>query len=86
MTGGGVPGMRAMWTAKGGAITSPLVAGGALFTAGSGHVEARDPATGRVVWRDTGIGRIHWASPVVVNGMLYIADESDSLMGYAPAP
>jgi hypothetical protein len=59
-----------------GSYTSPIVAGGLLFLAGSDGVSARDPLSGKVVWSSSqpsaggGIGPIHWQSPIVANGCL----------------
>lgn len=64
--------------------TSPIVANGVLFYAGSGFIAALDPHTGNEIWSDTGIGQIHWQSPIVVNGVLYVTDNTPALSAYAP--
>jgi hypothetical protein len=78
----GSPMLREVWRESAGG-TSPLLANGVLFLAGSGMIRALDPATGKLLWKDAGIGGIHWESPVVVNGVLYITDEAAMLHAYA---
>ncbi len=74
------------------AMTSPIIAGAVLFAAGDGTVQAFDPTTGRQLWdsRDASaggsIGQIHWESPIVVDGAVYIADESGSVTCYTLRP
>jgi hypothetical protein len=69
--------------------TTPVLAGGVLFAATSGAVLALDPSTGERLWSsDQGsaggsIDDIHWESPIVVNGRLYISDESGAMTAYA---
>jgi hypothetical protein len=47
-----------------------------------------DPSTGRRLWSSDqesaggSIGGIHWESPMVVNGRLYISDESGAMTAY----
>jgi outer membrane protein assembly factor BamB len=68
--------------------TTPVLAGGVLFAATDGAVLALDPSTGRRLWssdRDGvggSIGDIHWESPIVVNGRLYVSDESGVMSAY----
>jgi outer membrane protein assembly factor BamB len=83
VNGSGTPNLTKLWQTNAGA-TSPLVAGGLLYYAGSGGIRAVNAFSGRVLWQDTGIGGIHWESPIVVNGVLYITDENGSLTAYAP--
>jgi len=42
-----------------------------------------NPTTGATLWSATNIGTIHWQSPVVANGVLYIADNSSRLTAYS---
>jgi hypothetical protein len=35
-----------------------------------------------VLWDNTQIGNLHWQSPVVANGMVYIADQSGALSAF----
>ena len=71
-----------------GDYTSPVIAGGMLFAAGSGALRAFDPATGRTLWgsdqasANGSIGSIHWESPIVVGGAVYIADENATITCY----
>jgi len=79
----GTPSLKLMWQAAGGG-TSPIIANGVLYVAGSNAIRAFDPVTGKQLWHDTGIGAIHWESPIVANGVLYITDENGQLTAYAP--
>ena len=47
-------------------------------------MHALNPTTGAELGHDTTIGAIHWESPIVVNGVLYITDESGQLTAYGP--
>jgi outer membrane protein assembly factor BamB len=79
----GIPGLQVVWvSAQGG--TSPIIANGVLYYAGSHNIRALDPVTGHQLWHDTQLGAIHWESPIVANGVLYITDESGQLTAYAP--
>ena len=62
--------------------TSPVLANGLLFVAGSKAVAAFDPASGEMRWGDTSIGDIHWQSPIVVNGRLFLCDQTAMLYAY----
>ena len=78
----GSPFLDQRWlTAPGG--SSPIIANGVLYYAGSGIIRALDPTTGALLWENMQIGRIHWESPVVVNGILYITDENGMLTAYS---
>jgi outer membrane protein assembly factor BamB len=80
--GSGNPSLSPVWTnATGG--SSPIVVSGMLFYASSGKVLALDPATGHLIWNSSAIGGIHWESPVVVNGIVYITDESSHLTAFS---
>lgn len=63
--------------------TTPLVANGVLYAAGSNIVEALDPTTGTSLFSDKTIGALHWQSPVVANGVLYLADSSAHVTAWA---
>jgi uncharacterized protein (TIGR03437 family) len=78
----GNPSLRPMWINYTSG-SSPLVANNVLFFARGNLILAFDPMTGRELWRDTTIGGIHWQTPVVANGMLYIADQGGNLSAYA---
>src|SRR5262249_26396461 len=80
---GGVPSLASQWSKSLGGF-SPIVANNVLYQAGGGIIRALDPLTGNVLWSDTvHVGGNHWESPVVVNGLLYITDESSHLTAYS---
>jgi hypothetical protein len=68
--------------------SSPLVANGVLYLARGQAVEARDPASGRVLWTSSQLGAngalspIHWQSPIVVAGRLYVGDATGKLIAF----
>ena len=76
------PVLTARWT-TGGSSTSPIVANGVLYHAGSCSggtcVVAHNPLTGAVLWTSPAIGGVHWQSPILVNGALYITDNNAKL-------
>lgn len=77
-----MPHLKVAWrNSKGG--TSPIVANSVLFYAGSDEIRALDPTSGKQLWRSNQIGKIHWESPIVANGILYITDESASLIAFS---
>jgi hypothetical protein len=43
---------------------------------------ALDPVTGNPLWSSGTIGSIHWQSPIVVNGRVYVTDESARLWAF----
>jgi outer membrane protein assembly factor BamB len=63
--------------------TTPIVANGVLYVTSPHNIVALKPTTGAVLWRDTTIGDIHWQSPIVVNGMLFIADTGGYVSAYS---
>ncbi len=72
------------WTDRVGG-TSPIVANGIVFYAATDGVRALDPTTGALLWRDTALGPVHWESPIVVDGRLYVTDETAHLLVYEPS-
>jgi len=78
---GGNPSLQARWT--GGSGTSPIVANGVLFYARSGLISALDPTSGKVLWSSSQVGGIHWQSPIVDNGVLYLADQNGELTAFS---
>ncbi|MGH9442853.1 MAG: PQQ-binding-like beta-propeller repeat protein [Thermoanaerobaculia bacterium] len=80
--GGGNPSLHSQWSKSGGG-SSPVVANGVLFEAGSGMIRALNPETGAVLWTSTQIGGTHWESPIVVDGVVYVTDESLHLTAFA---
>jgi len=71
----GTPAMASRWT-RGSGGSSPVVANGILYYVGSAGVSALDPASGNLLWSNSGIGGIHWQSPIVVNGKVFVTDQS----------
>lgn len=74
------------WTNSGHGGSSPVVANGILYYAGTAGLQALDPVFGTVLWSDTSIGPIHWESPIAAGGRLYVADENAILWAYEPSP
>jgi outer membrane protein assembly factor BamB len=74
------PGLRPLWQNPNGG-TTPIVANGVIYYAGSGTLHALDAATGNELWHDT-IGSIHWESPIVANSVVYITDGNSHLTAY----
>lgn len=68
--------------------SSPFIANNILFEQGKGVVRAMNPTTGDVLWSSTQTsaggttGKMHWQSPIVVNGHLYVPDDSGYLSAY----
>ena len=81
--GSGNPHLNPTWTKTPGG-SSPIVANGMVFYAGSNHVTALDPTTGSQLFNDASIGGIHWESPIVVGGRLFVTDENKVLWAYGP--
>jgi PQQ enzyme repeat/PQQ-like domain len=85
LDGAGTPSLTSRWTVHTGG-SSPIVANGVLFYAGSNDVQGLAPRTGVQLWNSTLIGGIHWESPIVANGHLYLPDESGKLWAFGPDP
>lgn len=79
---GSTPTLQKVWQNAGGG-SSPLVANGVLYYAGTNRITALNPTTGAQLWQSTSIGGIHWESPMVANGVLYITDENHTLTAYS---
>ena len=79
---GGNPSLATQWTI-GTSGSSPIVANGVLYLAGSG-ITALNPVTHAQLFHDGSIGGIHWESPIVAEGVLYITDESGQITAYTP--
>jgi len=79
----GNPSLSLQWTITGNWTTSAFVANNVLYAARGGgentgsqsthEVSAIDPTTGKVLWSGA-IDEFHWASPILANGILYMAD------------
>ena len=88
LNGSGVPQLATaapgVWTKTPGG-TSPIVADGMVFYSGyDGQVHAIDPTTGTQLWVDAAPSGLHWESPIVVNGRLYVTDDTGHLLAYEP--
>lgn len=68
--------------------TSPVVAGGIVFVAMDANLLALNASNGHLLWSSKlasagkTIGRVHWQSPIVVNGMVFCADNNGMLTAY----
>lgn len=76
-----VPKLEQRWTSnvRG---TTPVISNGVLFIAAPHAFTALDARSGKVLWEDANFGDVHWQSPIIVNGMVYVACDSE-LRGYA---
>jgi outer membrane protein assembly factor BamB len=85
--GGGQVSLHAIWHNSTN-FTTPVLAGDVLFAATSGAIVALDPHSGQRLWSSASasaggsIAGIHWESLIVVNGRVYIPDESGRLTAY----
>jgi len=77
----GVPVFGAHWTVNT-SCTSPIIANNILYCATGQLIQALNPTTGSQLWKNTTIGGIHWQSPIVANGVLYVADNSGYLTAF----
>jgi len=55
--------------------SSPFMANDILFLQGSASISALDPTTGSLLWQGVTSG-LHWQSPIVVNGAIYLVDQT----------
>jgi hypothetical protein len=68
--------------------SSPFVANNVLFVQGNGVLRAMAPTTGAVLWSSTqasaggSIGALHWQSPLIVNGNVYVVDNTGQMFAY----
>jgi len=84
------PSLAMRWNKAGSsnASTSPIVANGVLYHAGPCAdgglcITARNPLTGDVLWSSPHVGNLHWQSPILVDGALYLTDNSAKLWKFA---
>ena len=77
----GTPYLDPVWTDDGG--TSPLVANNVLFYASDDTLVARDAGSGHLLWYSTQTMVVHWQSPVVINGIVYLADSGGHMNAYS---
>jgi hypothetical protein len=90
LDGSGNPTLVLKWSIANGWTTSAIMANGVLFAAVGGgehtdttsthYLQAINPTTGAVVWASP-IGQFHWGSPIVANGILYMADGNSGGFG-----
>jgi len=85
LDGSNMPQLTPVWQ-KSSSTTSPVIANGILFSysdcpAGT-CITARNPATGEVLWNSDSMSGPHWASPIVVNGVVYAMDTTGKLWAF----
>ncbi|HJP78839.1 MAG TPA: PQQ-binding-like beta-propeller repeat protein [Pseudonocardiaceae bacterium] len=86
----GNPSLSLKWSMFNGWTTSVFVANGVLYAANGGgehsstlkvhQLQAINPVTGKVVWTAK-IGVHHWSSPIMANGIVYLADGNSGGFG-----
>jgi hypothetical protein len=81
--GGGNPGLAVQWN-QGPGGSSALVANGMLFYNSSSGIMALDPTTGNQLFSDSSPSGLHWESPILIDGRLFVGDESANLWAYGP--
>jgi Tfp pilus assembly protein PilV len=69
-------GLQQVYKKSGSGGSSPLIVSGMLFIQSSGSIRAIDPATGGVLWSGA-VGGRHWQSPAVINGHIFVIDNSN---------
>jgi outer membrane protein assembly factor BamB len=68
--------------------SSPFLANNILYVQAKGVLRAMNPTTGEILWSSTqpsaggSTGKLHWQSPIVVNGHIYVPDDSGYLSAY----
>jgi hypothetical protein len=80
--GSGNPSIVPQWH-QGGGGGGAAVANNVVYYASNNNLHALDPTTGNSLWNNTGIGQIHWQTPAIVNGVVYIGDNSRELTAFA---
>jgi hypothetical protein len=63
--------------------SSPLIANDVLYFTSNNSLRALEPRTGKLLWATSDIGVMHWQVPIVVNGIIYIGDNSGALHAYS---
>jgi outer membrane protein assembly factor BamB len=64
--------LRKLWSSRTGG-TSPVVAGGLLYVAGSGALHVYLPTSGQPL-ADLPLGGVHWQSPLVADGRVVVGE------------
>jgi hypothetical protein len=77
----GTPSLDPKWTQPTGG-SSPIVANGLVFYLSTSGIVALDALSGTPKWSNASVGGVHWESPIVVNGALYVTDESANVWRY----
>ncbi len=85
LNGSNVPQLTSVWQ-NGDSTTSPVVANGVLYSysdcSGGTCIVGRNPATGTVIWASEHLSGPHWASPIIVNGVVYAMDTTGKLWAF----
>ena len=85
LNGSNVPQLSTVWQ-NGDSTTSPVVANGVLYSysdcSGGTCIVGRNPATGNVIWASEHLSGPHWASPIIVNGVVYAMDTTGKLWAF----
>jgi putative pyrroloquinoline-quinone-binding quinoprotein/putative pyrroloquinoline-quinone binding quinoprotein len=85
LNGSNQPQLSMVWQ-NGDSTTSPVVANGVLYSysdcSGGTCIVGRNPATGSVIWASEHVSAPHWASPIVVNGVVYAMDTTGKLWAF----
>lgn len=63
-------------------ISGTAIADGTLFVTGRATLYALDAATGQTAWEGEPHGSYRYARPIVVDGVVYVAGESCTLLAY----
>jgi outer membrane protein assembly factor BamB len=63
--------------------TTPIIVNNVLYLASAHQFVAMRPTTGAVLWRDKTIGDIHWQGPIIINDMVYLADNGGYVNAYS---
>jgi outer membrane protein assembly factor BamB len=88
LNGSNIPMLSPVWQKTNG-TTSPVVANGVLYSisscSGGTCIVARNPTTGDALWTSEHIASPHWQSPIVVDGTIYVMDNSGKLWAFGLA-
>ena len=81
VNGAGIPILTSQWNRSPGG-GSPVIANGILYYLGSSGLYALDPVSGNTLWSNASPGGVHWEAPIVVNGKVFVTDESSRLWAF----
>jgi PQQ enzyme repeat/PQQ-like domain len=79
--GSGNPSLVSKWTVTGGS-GGAVIANNVLYYPQGSSLFALTPTTGAGLW-NAGIGAVHFQSPIVANGVVYIADDNSNLTAFS---